>query len=140
MGYPTKSTIDAFKQIVEKDGMEDILENLVNAANNNKKIAPIVDFLKEMVHAIISDNLEDELSAYTNGFISCLDLFRRQLESETIDLEDLNLQLDNIVGWNEFLEKENFALKEEIDGLKRRNKELQEMSTLPTNGNDSSPI
>jgi hypothetical protein len=140
MGYPTKSTIDAFKQIVEKDGMEDILENLVNAANNNKKIAPIVGFLKEMVHTIISDNLEDELSAYTNGFISCLDLFRRQLESETIDLEDLNLQLDNIVGWNEFLEKENFALKEEIDGLKRRNKELQEMSTLPTNGNDTSTI
>jgi len=140
MGYPTKSTIDAFKQIVEKDGMEDILENLVNAANNNKKIAPIVGFLKEMVHTIISDNLEDELSAYTNGFISCLDLFRRQLESETIDLEDLNLQLDNIVGWNEFLEKENFALKEEIDGLKRRNKELQEMPTLPTNGNDTSTI
>ena len=140
MGYPTKDTIGAFKQIVEKDGMEDILENLVNAANVNKKISPIVNYLKEMVHIIISDNLEDELSAYTNGFISCLDLFRRQIESETIDLEDLNLQLDNIVGWNEYLEKEVIRLTEEIDGLTRRNKELQAMPTLSIDGNDTSPV
>jgi hypothetical protein len=129
MGYPTKETIEAFKQIVDKDGIEDILENLVKEANSNKKIAPIIEFLKEMVHTIIQDNLEEELSAYTHGFISCLDLFRRQIESEIIDLEDLNLQLDNIIGWNQYLEDESVKLREEIDVLKRRNNELQEMRT-----------
>jgi hypothetical protein len=120
MGYPTKETIEAFKQIVDKDGMEDILENLVTLANNDKKIAPIIGFLKEMVHIIISDNLEEELSAYTHGFISCLDLFRRQIQSETIDLEDLNLQLDNIVGWNSYLEDEVVKLNDKIKELENK--------------------
>ena len=134
MGYPSKETIEAFKQIVEKDGLEEILGNLVNLSGVNKKINPIVNYLKEMIFSMIDEEVEEEMSAYTNGFISCLDLFRRQIDSESISLEDLNLQLENICGWNEFLERENYNLKEEIDGLKRRYKELQNMSSLSTNG------
>ena len=96
MGYPSKETIEAFKQIIEKDGLEEVLGNLVNISNVNKKINPIVTYLKEMIFSMIDNNLEEEMSAYTNGFISCLDLFRRQIESESIDLEDLNIQLENI--------------------------------------------
>lgn len=124
MTYPTKETIDAFKQILDKDGMEFILENIVNSTNTNKKITPIVNYLKEVIFSIIEDSLEEELSAYTNGFISCLDLFRRQIESESIELEDLNIQLENICGWVKYLEDDNTKLKEEIDVLKRRDNGL----------------
>lgn len=137
MGYPSKETIEAFKQIVEKDGLEEILGNLVNASNMNKKLSPIVGYLKEMIFLMIDDGIDDEISSYTNGFISCLDLFRRQIESESIDIEDLNLQLENIVGWNNYLESESQTLKEELDGLKRRYKELQALPTTLTNGNIS---
>ena len=139
MGYPSKETIEAFKQIIEKDGLEEVLGNLVNISNTNKKINPVVNYLKEMIFSMIDDNLEEEMSAYTNGFVSCLDLFRRQIEGETIDLEDLNIQLENIIGWNNYLESENQALKEEVDGLKRRNKELQIMPALSIDGNIASP-
>lgn len=135
MGYPSIETIEAFKQIVEKDGLEEILGHIVTVSGKNKKIAPIVSFLKEMIFSMINENLEEEMSAYTNGFISCLDLFRRQIESESISLDDVNLQLENIAGWNQYLEEEVTRLKEEVDGLKRRNKELSEVPALPTNGN-----
>ena len=139
MGYPSKETIEAFKQKIEKDGLEEVLGNLVNISNVNKKINPIVTYLKEMIFSMIDNNLEEEMSAYTNGFISCLDLFRRQIESESIDLEDLNIQLENITGWTSYLELENTNLKEKIYGLERRNQELQIVSTLPVDGNISGP-
>ena len=120
MGYPTKETISAFKDIVEKDGMEDIFHNLVELSKTNKKINPLIEYLKAMVFSMVDNGLDEELGAYTNGFISCLDLFRRQMDSESIDLEDLNIQLDNIVGWNSYLEDEVVKLNDKIKELENR--------------------
>ncbi len=120
MGYPTKETISAFKDIVEKDGMEDIFHNLVELSKSNKKINPLIEYLKAMVFSMVDGGLDEELGAYTNGFISCLDLFRRQMDSESIDLEDLNIQLENICGWNSYLEDEVVRLNDKIKELENK--------------------
>lgn len=127
MGYPSRETIEAFKQIVEKDGLEEILGNLVNASNMNKKLSPIVGYLKEMIFLMIDDGIEDEMSAYTNGFISCLDLFRRQITSDEVTLDDVNIQIENMIGWTNFLELENVNLKNELNNLKIENMKLTQI-------------
>ena len=113
MGFPSIETVDLFYEIVQRDGMEYVSENLL-LKSKDPRLVPAVRYLKTVLLSLIEDELLDEANGFSAGFISCLDIFRRQIDSEDIDLDDIQQQLQNICGWTEYLEEEVTRLKEQI--------------------------
>lgn len=138
MGYPSLDTVRSFQDIVKRDGLEDITENLFTK-NQDLRMSAILSYFKLVLTQMLENELLDEANGFSNGFISCLDLFRRQINSEKANLEELNIQIENICGWTSFLEQENLTLGNKINELTRRNKELQEMLAMLQNGNVPGP-
>jgi hypothetical protein len=145
MTYPTADTINAFIEIVERDGIEPITEYLI-LKNKDTRIQPMLVFFKKIIINMMEDELFDEADGYSTGFISCLDLFRRQIQAEKVTLEELEIQIENMCGWSEYLESENLTLCNKngelinkINELTRRNKELQEMYAVSSDGDDPNP-
>lgn len=138
MGYPNNDTISLFSEIVKRDGIEEIMEKLIDKASKDPKMKPLLGFFKSTLTTMLEDELFDEVDGYSTGFITCFDMFRRQIESEKISLEDLLLQVDNLCGWNEFLEIENLTLKKEINELTRQNTELRSLSAKQTDEHNAS--
>jgi hypothetical protein len=93
-----------------------------------------MSYLKKIVTDFLDEDLEDSANYYTSGFITCFDMFRRQIESEEATIEDLELQLQNMIGWTQFLESENLEIKNKLieceNELKRRNSEVREVPTV----------
>ena len=118
MGFPSIETVDLFYEIVQRDGMEYVSENLL-LKSKDPRLVPAVRYLKTVLLSLIEDELLDEANGFSAGFISCLDIFRRQIDSEDIDLEDIELQLKNLSAWIEYLEAEVVKLKSEINELTR---------------------
>jgi hypothetical protein len=100
---------------------------------------PILSFFKIAITQMLEDNLFDEVDGYSTGFMTCLDLFRRQMDAEKITLEELEIQIENMCGWTSFLENEALEMKNEINELKRQNKELREMFPVQNDGDNPSP-
>jgi hypothetical protein len=133
MGYPTIETIKMFVEITSRDGFEEISENLL-LKHKDQRIVPLLSYFKQAIIQMLEGELYDEADGFSSGFIVCLDLFRRQIESEAITLEELEIQLENMCGWSEYLENENVRLKEELSELTRRYTELQKVSPLQSDG------
>jgi hypothetical protein len=119
MGYPTIETIKMFVEITNRDGFEEISENLL-LKHKDQRIMPLLSYFKQAIIQMLEGELYDEADGFSSGFIVCLDLFRRQIESEAITLEELEIQLENILAWAEYLEKENVNLKNQIEELSKR--------------------
>lgn len=119
MGYPTIETIKMFVEITNRDGFEEISENLL-LKHKDQRIMPLLSYFKQAIIQMLESELYDEADGFSSGFIVCLDLFRRQIESEAITLEELEIQLENILAWAEYLEKENVNLKNQIEELSKR--------------------
>ena len=102
MGFPSIDTVNLFCEIVEREGMEKISESLL-LRSKDLRLIPILSYLKTVLLSLIKDDLIDEANGYSAGFLTCLDMFRRQLDSEEVSLEDVELQLQNMCGWTEFL-------------------------------------
>lgn len=134
MGYPTIETIKMFVEITSRDGFEEISENLL-LKHKDQRIMPLLSYFKQAIIQMLEGELYDEADGFSSGFIICLDLFRRQIESEAITLEELEIQLQNMEGWTSFLEEESIRLKEELSELTRRYKELQKVSPSQSDGN-----
>jgi len=134
MGYPTLETIKMFVEITNRDGFEEISENLL-LKHKDQRMMPMLSYFKQAIIQMLEGELYDEADGFSSGFIVCLDLFRRQIESEAITLEELEIQLTNMEGWTTFLEDESIKLKEELSELTRRYTELQKVSTVQSDGN-----
>lgn len=129
MGFPKIDTVKAFIHVCEKEGFESIVDRLMN--NDLKtEYKPLFAYLKKIVTDMLEDDLTEECNYYTSGFISCFDLFRRQIESEDMTVDDIKLQLDNVLAWSSYLENENLALKNELNEIKRNNTNLPEMPAV----------
>lgn len=118
MGYPKTETIQAYLAICEKDGFVNIMEEFTNK-DLKPEHKPIFAYLKKIISDLMDDEtISDEcVDYYTTGFLSCFDLFRRQIESEEATLEDLEMQLQNMIGWTTFLESENINLTKRLQDL-----------------------
>jgi hypothetical protein len=138
MNYPTVETINLFTEILKRDGMEEITENIL-LRGKDVRMHPILSFFKIAITQMLEDNLFDEVDGYSTGFMTCLDLFRRQMDAEKITLEELEIQIENMCGWTEFLEREALDMKNEINELKRQNKELREMFPVQNDGDNPGP-
>lgn len=138
MNYPTVETISLFTEILRRDGMEEITENIL-LRGKDVRMHPILSFFKIAITQMLEDNLFDEVDGYSTGFMTCLDLFRRQMDAEKITLEELEIQIENMCGWTSFLENEALEMKNEINELKRQNKELREMFPVQNDGDNSGP-
>jgi len=133
MSYPTLDTISVFKEMLRRDGVEDIIEKLI-IKNTDTRLFPILGYFKATLTHLMEDGLYDEIDGYSTGFLTCLDLFRRQIESNKVKFSDLEIQIENMCGWTEFLEKEALEIKTELNELRRQNKELQGMLSVQKNG------
>lgn len=137
MSYPTRETVELFCEVLKKDGMEDVMEKLLMENGKDLRMMPILSFFKQSLTQLMEDHLLDEIDGYSSGFLCCLDLFRRQIGAEETTLDDLNLQIDNMCGWTEYLEREGLTLRNELNELTRKYKELQELYTSQLNGDVS---
>lgn len=140
MGYPTIETVRMFAEITNRDGFEELSERLL-LKNKDPKMLPLLSYFKTAIIQMMEAELYDEADGYSSGFISCLDMFRRQIEAEAITLEELEIQLKNILAWSSYLEDESILLNEQIKDLKdqlieltRRNKELSKVPPLRSDG------
>lgn len=134
MGYPTIETVKMFVEITNRDGFEEISENLL-LKHKDQRMMPLLSYFKQAIIQMLEGELYDEADGFSSGFLICLDLFRRQIDSEAITLEELEIQLANMEGWTTYLEDESIRLKEELSELTRRYKELQKVSPLQSDGN-----
>ena len=140
MGYPTIETVRMFAEITNRDGFEEISEQLLLKSKDQRMI-PLLSYFKQAIIQTMEAELYDEADGYSSGFITCLDMFRRQMEAEAITLEELEVQLKNMCGWSDYLESENLTLNNKIKDLKdqlseltRRNKELSKVPPLDPDG------
>lgn len=133
MGYPSVDTIKLFCEILNRDGIDSITENII-LSGNNPKLNPILIYFKRTLTDMLKEELYEEVDGYTTGFLTCLDIFRRQLDADDVSLEDLEIQIENMCGWTDYLEHENLKLRNELNELNRRNKELQELLSSRING------
>ena len=120
MGYPSLETVQMFAEIAHRDGLEEITENLI-IKNRDPRTLPLLSYFKKIIIHLTENELYDEADGYSSGFLSCLDIFRRQINYEAITLGDLEIQLNNINSWNSYLETENLELKSKIEELEKRN-------------------
>ena len=140
MGYPTIETVRMFAEITNRDGFEEISEQLLLKGKDQRMI-PLLSYFKQAIIQMMEAELYDEADGYSSGFITCLDMFRRQIEAEAITLEELEIQINNMSGWISYLENESVLLNGQIKDLRnelieltRRNKELSEMRPLGPDG------
>lgn len=111
MSYPTRETVELFCEVLKKDGMEDVMEKLLMENGKDLRMMPILSFFKQSLTQLMEDHLLDEIDGYSSGFLCCLDMFRRQIGSNEITLDDLNIQISNISSWSNYLEEEVSRLK-----------------------------
>ncbi len=135
MSYPTRETVELFCEVLKKDGMEDVMEKLLMENGKDLRMMPILSFFKQSLTQLMEDHLLDEIDGYSSGFLCCLDMFRRQIGSEEVTLDDLNIQIDNMIGWSQYLENESLTIRNELNELTRKYKELQKLYSERTNGN-----
>lgn len=119
LGFPSNDTVDLFYEIVQRDGMEHVSEELL-LKSKDLRLLPLVRYLKTVLLSLIKDELLDEANGYSAGFISCLDIFRRQLDSEEIDLDDVKMQIENMSAWTDYLESEVILLKDQLKVCQNR--------------------
>lgn len=113
MGFPNLSTVKAFIEIVSRDGIESVMDELLTK-EVKKEYDPLFSYLKKIVTDMLEDNLTEECNYYTSGFINCFQIFRMQIEGESMSLDDLEIQLQNIIAWSEYLEEEVIQLRNQI--------------------------
>lgn len=111
MSYPTRETVELFCEVLKKDGMEDVMEKLLMENGKDLRMMPILSFFKQSLTQLMEDHLLDEIDGYSSGFLCCLDMFRRQIGSNEITLDDLNIQINSILAWSNYLEEEVAKLK-----------------------------
>lgn len=124
MTYPSMDTVNLFYEILKRDGVEEITENLLLNCKD-VRILPILSFFKTFITNMLEDDLIDETDGFSTGFICCLDMFRREINAQESTLDDLIFQIENMVGWTNFLEVENINLKNELDCIKTENIKLK---------------
>lgn len=139
MSYPHSDEIKAFSEILDRDGIQVIFENLVEYSKENPKLSPMIGYLSLVISVLLKDDLIEESNGYVSGYVSCLDIFRRHFDTQEIKLEDIELQIGNLCGWISFLEEENLAMRNEINELTRKNKELSKLSSVQEYGNFPHP-
>ena len=119
MGFPKKETVALFIEMINRDGLESVILQALKG-DAIPKYGPIISFLKAAC-LIIDDpenNSELCMESYSLGFLSCFNLFRLQIESEDMDLDDLENQVQKLEGWISYLEDENVRLKNENTELR----------------------
>ena len=124
MGFPKKETVALFIEMINRDGLESAILQAIRG-DSTPKYYPIISFLKAAC-LIIEDpenNSELCMESYSLGFLSCFNLYRLQIESEDMDLDDLESQLQKLDAWVLYLEDENVKLKNE-------NTELRALSSI----------
>lgn len=122
MGFPTLETVKLFLAELKKSkDIESIFDSYKDDGLNPKYL-PSLSLLKEIVLTLNTrEQYMSEVSPFFTGFMCAFDLFRRQIESEDMTVDDIEANLTSITNWTKFLEDENCRLKQELEALKNGN-------------------
>lgn len=112
--FPSKDTVKLFIDISNRDGFAATLSGPLKDPIN-PKYAPVLGYLKSALK-IIDHSPEDSKfcpESFASGFLACFHMFRLQIESEDMDMEDMQSSLDSLSNYIKFLEEEAVQLKRE---------------------------
>lgn len=117
MGYPNKNTVNTFIALLNRDGLAKTISKLEDPLPDEQK--PVIAYLKAIIKTL--ENRDDNelcIDSYGAGFLTCFHVFRMQIESDDMDMGDLDIQLKSLQGWIEYLEVENLEIKSENTKLR----------------------
>lgn len=114
--FPSKETVKLFIDISNRDGFAATLGSALSDPVNPKYSA-ILGYLKSALKTIDNTGVENRFcpESFASGFLSCFHMFRLQIESEDMDIEDLQSNIDSLTNYIKFLEDESLKLKEQLD-------------------------
>lgn len=110
--FPSKDTVKLFIDICSRDGLSKTVSEVIKNPID-EKYGPVLSYLKGAMRIIDNPEGTSDLcgESFGVGFLTCFNLFRLQLESEDMDIDDLQTNLDNLNNYIQFLEEENSKLK-----------------------------
>lgn len=112
--FPSKDTVKLFIDISNRDGFAATLTRVLEDPIN-PHYSPILGYLKSALKIIDSQTTPSKFcpESFASGFLSCFHMFRLQIESEDMDIEDLQANIDSLNNYIKFLEEEAIKLKSE---------------------------
>ena len=112
--FPSKETVKLFIDVSNRDGFAATLSApLLDPIN--PKYSPVLGYLKSALKIIDASEGNSKFcpESFASGFLSCFHMFRLQIESEDMDIEDLQLNIESLSNYVKFLEEEASKLKAE---------------------------
>lgn len=109
--FPSKETIDVFLAMCAKDGLMKVSSSIFED-KVDPKYEPTIQILKNLV--VTLTEMEKALfdpESFATGFLTCFNIFRLQLESEDMTIEDMSANMAVLNSYVEFLENENSELR-----------------------------
>lgn len=119
--FPKYETIETFMEISKRDGMAETVMNVLS--DKNPDYEPLLTYLKKIINKINADPEDNRIdsNAFSVGYLVCFNLFRIQIESEDLDVADLESNIESLRNYIAFLEDENSKLKAKNDSKQNTN-------------------
>lgn len=111
--FPSKDTVKLFIDISNRDGFASTLTTVLTDPVN-PKYGPILGYLKSALKIIDGQGESNSKfcpESFASGFLSCFHMFRLQIESEDMDIEDLQANIESLSNYVKFLEEEAVKFK-----------------------------
>jgi len=109
--FPSKDTVKLFIDISSRDGLAKTIASILDQ-QSNANYAPTLSYLKSVLRILDEDKSDLCAESYATGFLSCFHLFRLQLESEDMDIDDLQINVEHLSNYIKFLEEENIRIRD----------------------------
>lgn len=108
--FPSKDTVSLFIDICNRDGFSNTISEILKAPMN-PNYAAVLGYLKSVLRIIDNGMSDLQSDSFASGFLCAFHLFRLQIESEDMEIEDLQLTVNSLANYIEFLEDENLRIK-----------------------------
>ena len=111
--FPTTETIELFDSVCKRDGIKHVVSDFID--NKKDEYKPLFKYFKTLLKMLNDDKIPDynklDEPSFTLGFLICFNLFRLQIESENLDIEDYKININSLEAYIQFLEKDNSSVK-----------------------------
>jgi hypothetical protein len=104
--FPTKNTVDLFIEMCNKGGPVNTVVGFLKEDSINAEYKPSIAYLKAAIQFMMDTSSDICTESFCVGFLSCFHLFRLQLEADQMDIGDLEVNLESLSNYVEYLEGE----------------------------------
>jgi len=111
--FPNNKTIKLFIDICNRDGFTKTVSEIFKEKDINNNYLPVFSYLKLSMKTIGEEegNSDIDMESFVTGFLCCFHLFRLQLESEDMLLDDVQANIGVLNSYVTYLEDEICNLK-----------------------------